>query len=193
MLVGGKYRGAQEQFSTEILISGICGTSIHMSFHLVPAEPDDAAIVRRIMQEAFAEYEDVLRPPSGSHRETVEQVEAAIKEGGAVLVWDGTQPVGSARYLLEEGALYVGRVSVLPSHRRRGIATLIMAWMERRALELGVSRVRVGVRMSLPSNVELYRRLGYRLIAVEEHPRGPDRVGTLVKELHPPANVDPAV
>jgi GNAT superfamily N-acetyltransferase len=154
-----------------------------MSFRIELADPEDAAVVRRIMQEAFAQYEDVLQPPSSSHRETVEEVEAAIKEGGAVLVWNGTEPVGSARYLREGDALYVGRVSVLPRYRRRGIATLIMVWMEQRALELGLSRVRVGVRMSLPSNVELYQRLGYRLVAVEEHPRGPDRVGTLVKDL----------
>lgn len=156
-----------------------------MSFRLETAGPDDAALVWRIMQEAFAEHEDVLRPPSSSHGESVEEVEAAIREGGAVLVWDGVTPVGSARYRREEDALYVGRVSVLPSYRRCGIATLMMAWMERRALELGLSRVRAGVRMSLPSNVEMYRRLGYRLVAVEEHPHGPDRVGTLIKHLGP--------
>jgi GNAT superfamily N-acetyltransferase len=152
-------------------------------FQITAAQPDEAAIVHHIMQEAFAEYRDILQPPSGSHAETVADVQRAIVEGGAVLVWDGDVPVASARYRREPDHLYVGRVAVLPAYRRRGIASLVMRWMEEQARRWNKSSVRVGVRMSLPGNLALYEKLGYRMVEVQPHPRGPDRVATLVKQL----------
>lgn len=58
--------------------------------------------------------------------------------------------------------LYVGRVAVLPAHRGRGVATALMAWCERLALDRGLREVRLGVRLGLTRNETLYRRLGYR-------------------------------
>jgi GNAT superfamily N-acetyltransferase len=58
--------------------------------------------------------------------------------------------------------LYVGRVSVLPAFRGRGVATALMAWCERLAVDRGLHEVRLGVRLGLVRNEALYRRLGYR-------------------------------
>jgi GNAT superfamily N-acetyltransferase len=154
-----------------------------VSVRVTRASLRDAAVVHRIMLEAFAEYSGLLQPPSGAHDETVADVREAMRRGGAVLAWDQDRPVASARFSLAPDHLYVGRVAVLLSHRRRGIASAVMAWMEREALARGHSVVRVGVRMSLPSNVALYQHLGYRLIDVQPHPKGPDHVGTLLKTV----------
>lgn len=150
---------------------------------IVPAAPDDAPLVYRIMRESFAEYDGVLQPQSGANRETLEDVQAAMQQGGAVLAWMGDVPAASARYRLDDDALYVGRVSVLPDYRRRGIGKAVMRYMEQVARRHGYSRVRVGVRMSLPANVALYQSLGYEIAEIADHPKGPDRIGTLVKEL----------
>ena len=140
-------------------------------------------LVHSIMRTAFAEFQGTLQPDSGANRETVEDVQAAMREGGAVLAWDGPEAIGSARYVIHLDHLYVERVAVLPSHRRRGIASKLMACMEERARELGRPRIRVGVRMSLTGNVDLYRSLGYATIEVVPHQRGPDRIASMVKEL----------
>ena len=58
--------------------------------------------------------------------------------------------------------LYVGRVAVLPAHRRRGVATALMTWCERLAQRRGLHEVRLGVRLTLPRNEIFYERLGYR-------------------------------
>jgi ribosomal protein S18 acetylase RimI-like enzyme len=58
-----------------------------------------------------------------------------------------------------------------------------MMYAEEIAFEAGLARIQVGVRMSLPGNVALYKSLGYELIAVEPHPKGPDLIGTLVKPV----------
>ncbi|MBZ0278384.1 MAG: GNAT family N-acetyltransferase [Anaerolineae bacterium] len=147
------------------------------------ATAEDALLVHRLMCEAFAEYIGVLNPPSGANRETVEDVLDAMAQGGALIAWDGETPVGSARFRLDPDELYIGRVAVPPAYRQRGVAKVIMRHMEEVARHHGRYRLHVGVRMSLPSNIRLYQSLGYRIAEIGDHPKGPDRVATMIKEL----------
>jgi ribosomal protein S18 acetylase RimI-like enzyme len=135
------------------------------------------------MQAAFAEYLGGLPVESGAHTETDEDVLKVMRGGGAILALDEDEPVGSARFTIEEGALYVGRVAVLPEHRRRGIASTMMRFCERLALQKGRPMVRIAVRDSLPSNVGLYQSLGYEQVSFDPHPRGPDHVWTMIKRV----------
>ena len=144
---------------------------------------DEAALIHQATQEAFAEYRGVLEPPSGADAETVLDVEDAIRRGGALLAWDGDTLVGAARYEPRPEYLYVGRVAVHPRHRRRGIATALMRRMIEIARDRRLPSVRVGVRDSLPSNVRLYERLGFEVLSVERHPRGPDRTVWMERRL----------
>jgi ribosomal protein S18 acetylase RimI-like enzyme len=153
------------------------------TLQILPARPADAETVHRAMQSGFREYDGVLDPPTGSLGETVDDVRRGIEAGGAVVARLDGAVVGCARFELGGDEMYVGRVTVLPEFRRRGIAAAMMSALEREAKEAGVSIVRVGVRMSLPENVSLYRRLGYQLVDIAPHPKGPDMVGTLVKRL----------
>ena len=138
------------------------------------ASIDDAGLVDAITKAAFEGYRGVLDPPSGVVDETVEDVARAIQRGGAMLAWAGDRAVGCARFEPRPDCLYVGRVAVLPAHRRQGVATALMVEMEGIARELGLAELRVGVRSSLPNNVGLYQRLGYAVLNVEPHPGGPD-------------------
>jgi ribosomal protein S18 acetylase RimI-like enzyme len=139
--------------------------------------------VRRIMHAAFAEYRGALPVESGAHTETDEDVLSVMRSGGAILALDDLEPVGSARFILEQDALYVGRVSVLPTHRRRGIASTMMGFCEQLALQHARPAVRIAVRDSLPSNVGLYQALGYEQVSFDPHPRGADNVWTMIKRL----------
>jgi ribosomal protein S18 acetylase RimI-like enzyme len=147
------------------------------------AEIDEAPVVREIMLLAYKEYEDTLPVTSGAHTETVEDVVADMEKGGAVLASEDGRFVGSARFRPEDTHLYVGRLAVLPSHRRRGVATAIMRFIEDHARTIGRDAIRLGVRDSLPSNVGLYKALGYEVASIGEHPRGPDRVWWMLKRL----------
>lgn len=149
----------------------------------------DAPLVQRVMQAAFAEYEQALNPPSGAHGETLADVVAAMQQGGAVLAWLGETLAASARYRLDADALYVGRVAVLPGLRQRGVGTALMRFMETVAREQRRAAVRVAVRMQLPQNVVFFERLGYRVAGVADHPRGPDRIVSLVKAVDGPGDV----
>src|SRR5262245_22310721 len=128
-----------------------------MTLQITPATPDQAVLVHRIMQEAFAEYVGVLHPPSGTHAETVDDVVRAMSSGGAILAWEDGKAVGSARYSRKPDFLYVGRVAVLPASRGKGIARAIMAYLEAQARQEGFDRVELGVRMALPQNLAFYQ------------------------------------
>jgi len=144
---------------------------------------EQAAMIHRIMLESFAEYIGVLDPPSGSTSETLEEVERVLRHGGAVIAWESDIPIGAGRFITYTEHLYVGRLAVLPPFRGRGIGSAIMEYMEGIARELGLPAVGVSVRKSLPRNLSLYRRLGYEIVSVEPHPRGPDETILLVKTL----------
>jgi ribosomal protein S18 acetylase RimI-like enzyme len=135
------------------------------------------------MRDAFGEYAGKLPVESGALRETLDDVESAMQAGGAVLAFIDGVPVGSARYLPEADAMYVNRVAVLPTYRRRGVASALMAFLEEVARSLDKSAIHIGVRESLPSNVALYQKLGYTTIRIEAHPGGPDRSHTMVRRL----------
>jgi ribosomal protein S18 acetylase RimI-like enzyme len=115
--------------------------------------------------------------------ESVEDVAGHIALGGAVLARIGAETVGSGRYELRDDHVYIGRLSVLPAFRRRGISTAMMLAMEERALAAGRTEARISVRVLLPKNIELYERLGYVVTARYQHERGNELVVDMAKRL----------
>lgn len=156
---------------------------VAMSIRVRLATPEDAELMHEVMQRSFAEYVGVLRVPSSAHAETVADVRRALVAGGGALAWVEGACAGSARFALEPEVLYVGRLAVLPEFRRRGIASRLMRFIEEHAPSLGRDVVSLKARAALPSNVELYRSLGYEVLVDRPHPRGDDRELTLAKRL----------
>ncbi|WP_248926855.1 GNAT family N-acetyltransferase [Paenibacillus hamazuiensis] len=154
-----------------------------MAVHIKLASEEDAAIVRRIMLEAFEEYRGKLNPPSGALKETVDDVLGKMRSGGAVIAWNGAEAVGSARYEAREGYIYIGRVSVLPAHRGKGIGKRMLEFIETIARTSGIYETRVGVRLSIPGNVEMYGNLGYGIVNREYYPEKTDSWYVMSKRL----------
>lgn len=144
---------------------------------------EEAPLVRSIMRQAFAEYAGALPVESGALVESLADVVAAIREGGAVLACVGDAAIASARFKPVPGGLYVGRVAVLPAHRRRGVASTLMRFLEDVASGQGHTAILIEVRDSLPGNVGLYQSLGYEVVSIDPHPRGPDRVWSMRKHV----------
>jgi ribosomal protein S18 acetylase RimI-like enzyme len=136
-----------------------------------------------IIQAAFAEYDGVMAVPPGALSETLEQAAEAIAKGTALLAYDGEQVVGTVRYEVRADHIYVGRLAVLPSHRGRKVGAALMACVESLANELGRPKVHLWTRLSMPSNLAFYERLGYRIVNTEPHPRGDDTNVWFEKEL----------
>ena len=96
-----------------------------------------------------------------------------LATGGALARLDGLA-VGCLRFEAAAGHLHVRRVAVEPSRQGRGVGRALMAWAEAEARRRGLREVTLGVRLALPSNVALYRHLGYRPVSRHAHP-GYDR------------------
>ncbi len=134
----------------------------------------DAALVHRIMQEPFAEYHGVLDPPSSAHAETVGDVARALAAGGGARAWLGAKAVGSVRYGRQPDHFYIGRISVLPAYRGRGIGGALVTFLEGHARARAIPEVRLEVRLALDKNLARYERLGYQIREIVPHPRNPD-------------------
>lgn len=124
-------------------------------------ETNDARIVHRLTQAAFAEYG---REPGTSTalKETIEAVEAQIAEGNrALAVILGNEPVACVRFRFEGDALYFHRLSVDPAHRRKGCAKALVGALEDRARSVGLRRLACSVRLAQADNLALYLGLGF--------------------------------
>lgn len=167
------------------------------------ATPDDAETVHALVKSAFAEYDGNMPVQPGALRETLDEVKQDIESGNVLLVLQVAEdpliapdnmpdliaalnrgePVGTVRYEVKPDHLYVGRLAVRPDCRGQSIGTRIMLNMEYEARELGLTRIRLGTRESMPGNVAFYERLGYTIVERVPHPRGPDVILWFEKEL----------
>lgn len=132
---------------------------------------EDAPEIARLVNEAFAEYRPWLVPPSGALAETAETIAAELSGiYGAFLAEIAGEPAGCVLFRSEGDDLYFGRLSVPPSRRGQGIATVLVDAVEREAIEQGRPGVVLSVRIALPANQRLFARLGYAQIARHAHP-----------------------
>jgi GNAT superfamily N-acetyltransferase len=133
-----------------------------------PAGSGDEQEIVRVIHAAFAEYEGRLVPPSGAHAETAETIAERLRHG-ALLAESGAAPIGCV-FCREDGEdLYLSRLAVVPSWRRRGIARSLLE----AACELGRARglacATVGVRLQLPENIGFFVAMGFRPYDVGTH------------------------
>lgn len=136
----------------------------------------DAETIVALVHDAFAEYRNVLDPPPGGLNETAHSVRAQMAAGTRVLIAEqnGT-PAGCVFCTPHtgEGFVYLGRLSVSPAFRRKGIGNALIAAVEEQARALGYARTRLGTRVVLTQKQAWYERLGYRVIAEKAHPGRP--------------------
>ncbi|MCY4581872.1 MAG: GNAT family N-acetyltransferase [Chloroflexi bacterium] len=99
-----------------------------------------------------------------------------------VVACDGATVVGTAR-LTRDGEARIGRVAVLSSWRRRGIAGMLLAALESEAAQLGIAEVGLHSQMYVQA---LYERHGYTVTGPGFVEAGIDHV-PMAKRLDQPA------
>lgn len=83
----------------------------------------------------------------------------------AVLVLEGMTPVGCGAFKAFDGhRVEIKRMYVPPSHRQKGIASLVLSDLERWAAELGYERCVLETGQKQPEAIALYTKSGYRII-----------------------------
>ena len=140
-----------------------------MALELRNATSDDAELLTQLIHAAFAEYRDVLDPPSGAHVETPEQIREKLIKGGAIIATVGKDYAGCVIYYPEDNHLYLGRLSVLPAFRHYGVGKALVAHVEQLAISMDLPSVQLGIRIALPRNRAFFEALGYRVISQHSH------------------------
>jgi len=135
------------------------------------ATADDAAAIARVIAASFEQYRGRLNPESGAFRETAGGIAADLAKGIAAIVAERNgEMIGCVLVEEQEGDLYFGRLSVLPSARGQGLARQLVDAVEAEARRRGLPGVRLGVRIVLTDNQRLFQALGYRETSREAHP-----------------------
>ncbi len=151
-------------------------------------ETPDIGLATRADAQAIAlisrdEIEQGLRwawTPSRVHRAI------ADRETNVLVARDGTALLGFAlmKYRFDHAHLLL--LGVVPSHRRKGVATALLAWLEQTLRVAGIASVQVEVRESNRAAQAFYVRLGYEQVnATDRYYQGIETAVHLVKELRP--------
>ncbi len=133
--------------------------------HLTDASRADELLA--LAHGAFGELP--IDPPSSVLKETAADFAARLKSETCFAIEDNGRLIGSVFCIRQEDALYIGRLAVAPDCRRRGIATALIDAAKAEARRIGAKRMTLKARISLASNVELFRRHGFVIVAEETH------------------------
>jgi GNAT superfamily N-acetyltransferase len=137
-------------------------------WHLRPLRPDDHARAAALIRTAFATLGVAVDPPPSALRETASGL-AAMDGGAVAAAADGTL-AGVLLWAERDGGLYVGRLAVAPSWRRRGIAQALLAAAEAEARARLLPRVHLGTRLRLAGNRRLFAACGFVETGQRGHP-----------------------
>ena len=134
------------------------------------ATATDAAAIAATIAASFEQYRGKLEPESGAFRETAEGIAAELaRESGAIVAERNGRMIGCVMVKLIEDDLYFGRLSVVPEARGEGIARRLVEAVEDEARRRELAGIRLGVRIVLTENQQLFSSLGYVEISREAH------------------------
>lgn len=139
-------------------------------FWIREAAADDAPAVVHIIHAAYAEFQGKLDPPSGAHSETEASIRKLFESERCVIAGWGTEVAGCTFFHIGERDTYLHRLAVVPEHRRKALGHALVTFTETQARTAGSPRVRLGVRLQLPTNQVFYRSLGYSVTSHHSHP-----------------------
>lgn len=157
-----------------------------MEFSVRAMRPDDAAAVAGLIRAAFAAQSVATDPPPSALRETAQSVGASLAAGGGAVVQAGEALVGSVLWQEKAGGLYLGRLSVAPGWRGRGVARALVAAAEAAGRALALPRLHLSTRLVLADNRRLFAACGFHETTRHAHPgyAAPTFVD-MEKPLHP--------
>jgi ribosomal protein S18 acetylase RimI-like enzyme len=136
----------------------------------------DRALVVKVLQRAFADYDGRLQPQPGALGETEASVRAHLKKGAIALAYMAGEPVGAMFMERKDNALFLSRVSVVPEKRGSGITARMVAMAEAEARRQDVHALTLRVREVLAQNIALFQRLGFRETGRHGHEHQPETV-----------------
>lgn len=126
------------------------------------------------LPELYALVQDVfgalaIDPPSSVLKETLADFEKRLRSETAIVAEASGRLIGGVFCIPQGDALYIGRLTVAPAWRRRGVAGALVDAAKDEARRVGAKRITLRARIMLPGNVALFRRHGFTVVAEETH------------------------
>lgn len=127
---------------------------------LRPAVADDAAAIRSLTREAYAKWVPVIgREPTPMTADYA----AAVRNHRVDLLYSEGSLAALIEMVPKTDHLLIENVAVAPAFQGKGLGRKLIAHAEHVAASSGHSEVRLYTNKLFAENVQLYRRLGYRV------------------------------
>lgn len=128
-----------------------------------PIRPEDAGEVLTLQRAAFVSealiYGTPEMPPL---TQTLEELEAELRENLGCVALSGPRIVGAVRAQRDGELLLIGRIAIAPDQQGRGVGTTLLAAVEARGREVGATEAELFTGSLSEANLRLYQREGYR-------------------------------
>ena len=119
--------------------------------------------IYRTTRAAFYEYGSDV-PPPGALSDTQSDVEQDLRGGSHILLAvlsESGRVAGVVRWRVQKGVLRFHRLAVIPSERRKGVASALLRGLIDEASALGCTSIVCDVRLGVSRNVALYEKFGF--------------------------------
>jgi GNAT superfamily N-acetyltransferase len=156
-------------------------TPLVSSIEIRPAVPADAEVIRSLTRAAYAKWVALIgREPLPMQAD----YERAVAEHTIDLLFVDRALAGLVETILRPDHLWIENLAVAPERQGRGFGRLLLAHVEKRAVDTGRFEIRLQTNQAFTANVALYAKLTYAIDRTE-----PFRGGMLVhmsKRIEPP-------
>jgi ribosomal protein S18 acetylase RimI-like enzyme len=134
------------------------------------ARRDECTAIVALILECFGEYRGKIVPESSALTDTAAKIESFFPDEHVAVAEQGGRLIGCITARRKPEHVYLGRLAVLKSYRRAGIAASLIASVEAFARRHGFTEIRLEVRIAFTGNQRLFQSLGFREIARHAHP-----------------------
>jgi GNAT superfamily N-acetyltransferase len=148
------------------------------------ATPSDAPAIALVFRKSFNEFQSRYTPQGFAATTPDEHsIRSRMNEGPTWVAVSNDSIVGTASAVHRpDSTLYIRGMAVIPAARGNNIGRMLLATIERYALEHGCHRLKLCTTPFLSAAIRLYERFGFRFIA-----EGPnDLFGTPILNMAKP-------